>query len=65
MQTGKLRQYVMLIVIGTVALTVLIKWSVSGRLLERRGNCRKKLSRPQNIGPLKLKLSQYFALKRN
>ena len=28
-QTGKLRQYVMLIVIGTVALTVLIKWSVA------------------------------------
>jgi NADH-quinone oxidoreductase subunit L len=28
-QTGKLRQYVMLIVIGTVALTVLIKWSAA------------------------------------
>lgn len=29
-QTGKLRQYVMLIVIGTVALTILIKWSAAG-----------------------------------
>ncbi|HEY4310101.1 MAG TPA: NADH-quinone oxidoreductase subunit L [Pirellulales bacterium] len=28
-QTGKLRQYVMLIVIGTVALTLLIRWSVA------------------------------------
>jgi len=29
LQTGKLRQYVMLIVIGTVALTLLIRWSVA------------------------------------
>jgi len=29
LQTGKLRQYVMLIVIGTVALGVLIRWSVA------------------------------------
>lgn len=28
-QTGKLRQYVMLIVIGTVALTIIIKWSTA------------------------------------
>ena len=38
-QTGKLRQYVMLIVIGTVALTVLIKWSVAAGP-ERRENMR-------------------------
>jgi len=29
LQTGRLRQYVMLIVIGTVALTLLIRWSVA------------------------------------
>ncbi len=29
LQTGKLRQYVMLIVIGTVALTLLIRWTVA------------------------------------
>jgi NADH-quinone oxidoreductase subunit L len=29
LQTGRLRQYVMLIVIGTVALTLLVRWSVA------------------------------------
>ena len=29
-QTGRLRQYVMLIVIGTVALTVIVRWSAAG-----------------------------------
>jgi hypothetical protein len=28
-QTGRLRQYVMLIVVGTVALTMLIHWAVA------------------------------------